>query len=97
MCIRDSNAAAAVLEKYIPEYVKEYERRNWKMFQTIDRVYDNSHARETLGWEPEHTFESSIRALAEDKDYRSNLTHVIGKKGYHSEVFENGPYPVGSF
>ena len=89
--------AASVLEKYFPEYVAEYERRGWKMFPSIGRVYDNSRARKILGWEPEYTFERAIRALSKDTDYRSSLTHDIGKKGYHDEVFEDGPFPVKGF
>lgn len=89
--------APGVLEKYFPEYAGEYERRNWRMFQTLDRIYDNTRAREVLGWKPEYTFARAISSLNQNKDYRSELTLEIGKKGYHSEVFEDGPYPVDSF
>ena len=89
--------APAVLEKYVPEYVEEYERRGWKMFQCLDRVYDNTSAREALGWEPRFTFERAIKRLSEDADYRSELSREVGMKGYHSEEFEDGPYPVASF
>jgi len=89
--------APAVLKRYFPQYVAEYERRNWQMFQTLDRVYDNTRAREILGWKPQFTFERAIDALGNDCDYRSAITLKIGKKGYHSEVFEDGPYPIGSF
>lgn len=89
--------APAVLERYMPEYVAEYARRNWKMFPTIDRVYDNSRARDILGWEPEFTFERAIRSLSEDASYRSQLSRDVGVKGYHSDNFLDGPYPVTSF
>ncbi len=89
--------ASAVLERYMPGYKEEYRRRGWKMFPTIDRVYDSSHAQQVLGWQPEYTFKRALQALCNDTDYRSPLTHDIGKKGYHSEVFEEGPYPVDSF
>lgn len=100
--IRDDAAelgidAPAVLKRHIPQYVEVYEQQGWKMFQSIDRVYDNSRAREKLGWEPEYTFERALQSLAQNTDYRSPLTHDIGHKGYHSKVFEDGPYPVDSF
>lgn len=87
----------AVLARRVPEYVDVYERRGWKMFQTLDRVYDNTSARKSLGWEPEFTFEKAIKLLGEDSDYRSELSRQVGMKGYHSEEFEDGPYPVDRF
>lgn len=89
--------AVSVLKKYVPEYVEEYKRRNWKMFQTLDRVYDNRLARDVLGWEPEFTFKNAINLLSANKDYRSELSQIIGAKGYHEKHFEDGPYPVTSF
>jgi UDP-glucose 4-epimerase len=89
--------AGAVLERYLPQYKTEYQRRGWKMFPSIDRVYDSSHAQQVLGWQPAYTFERALQALSNDADYRSPLTHEIGKKGYHDEVFDDGPYPVDSF
>ena len=89
--------AGAVLERYVPEYKAEYQRRGWKMFPTIDRVYDSSHAQQVLGWQPEYTFARALQRLSEDEDYRSPLTNEIGRKGYHNEVFQDGPYPVDGF
>ena len=89
--------APAVLEQYYPDYTKEYARRQWKMFPAIGRVYDNSKARQRLGWEPRYGFDHALKCLAQDKDFRSPLTHSIGKKGYHDDEFDEGPYPVGCF
>lgn len=89
--------APAVLERYVPEYVEEYARKGWKMFPTLDRVYDSSHAQKYLGWEPRYTFTRAISKLREGSDYRSELALLVGVKGYHSEEFKEGPYPVGSF
>jgi len=86
-----------VLERYIPEYLAVYERKGWKMFPTIDRVYDSSLAQNVLGWKPEYTFSRAIDKIGKGLDYRSDLTSLVGVKGYHSEEFEDGPYPVGSF
>lgn len=89
--------APSVLLRYVPEYLEEYERRGWRMYDSLDRVYDNTKARQVLGWEPEYTFGKAIELLAEGLDYRSELSRLIGKKGYHSETFSDGPYPVGGF
>ena len=89
--------ASAVVARYFPNYIEQYERRGWRMFETLGRVYDNSRAREILGWRPFYTFERAIEMLASDQDYRSPITHEIGAKGYHAETFTDGPYPVTGF
>jgi UDP-glucose 4-epimerase len=89
--------APSVLERYVPDYVVEYARRNWRMFPTIGRVYDNSHARKILGWEPAYNFETAIKGICAGVDYKSELAREIGKKGYHDREFEDGPYPINNF
>lgn len=89
--------APEVLQRYVPEFLEEYRRRGWTMFQAIGRVYDNTRARQKLGWEPEYTFQHAIQLLRSNSDYRSKLAQDVGSKGYHSEVFEDGPYPVTGF
>lgn len=89
--------AVAVLEKYVPNFAKEYERRNWTMAPILERVYDNSLARELLGWQPEYTFEKAVKLLSENQDYRSELAILVGAKGYHDQKFDDGPYPVIRF
>ncbi|MFK7855006.1 MAG: NAD-dependent epimerase/dehydratase family protein [Granulosicoccus sp.] len=92
-----SQDVSAVLRRYVPEFEEQFERRNWTMFPTLDRVYDNSLAREQLGWEPRFTFQAAINSLKADQDHRSELARAVGAKGYHSEKYKDGPYPVGSF
>jgi len=86
--------AAGVLKKWVPEYESEYERRGWKMFPRIDRVYVNERARKDLGWEPRYDFRYILGRLKAGEDWRSPLARVIGSKGYHAKVFADGPYPV---
>ena len=86
-----------VLERYVPTYADLYASKRWKMFPTLGRVYDNSRARNLLGWEPKYTFANAIDMLIQGADYRSELTHKIGRKGYHEIKFDDGPYPVSSF
>ena len=85
-----------VVEKYAPEFVSLYEHLGWTMFAEADRVYVNDRARQQLGWEPVYTFKHALELLAAGQDWRSPLTHKIGVKGYHDEVFEDGPYPLES-
>ena len=90
--LRDN--APAVLRRRVPDYEEEYARRGWRMFPGIDRIYDNTRARADLGWRPRHDFAAAIDRLRQDSDPRSALARLVGSKGYHSEVFAEGPYPV---
>ena len=87
--------APAVVRKRIPTYEAEYERRGWKMFPSIGRVYVNERARQELGWQPTYDFNYILSRLRAGEDMRSPLARLIGSKGYHAEVFTEGPYPVG--
>jgi UDP-glucose 4-epimerase len=86
--------APEVVHRHVPAYAEEYARRGWKMFQDIGRVYDNSRARRELGWQPRTDFAALIERLRRGEDARSELARSIGLKGYHEEIFENGPFPV---
>ncbi len=86
--------APAVLQRRVPEYVDEYGRRGWKMFPGIDRVYVNEWARRELGWTPKYDFKFILGRLRVDADPRSELARAVGSKGYHAEVFAEGPFPV---
>ena len=86
--------APAVLKRRVPDFAAEYERRGWRMFPRIDRVYVNAHARNTLGWQPRYDFRTLLSSLRADEPAGSALARDIGSKGYHAEVFADGPYPV---
>jgi UDP-glucose 4-epimerase len=86
--------AAAVVGRRCPRFVDEYDRRGWKMFPGIDRVYVNDRARHELGWQPEYDFARVVDLLAAGEDYRSPLAKAVGSKGYHAEMFADGVYPV---
>ena len=64
------------------------------MFPSIDRVYVNERARKELGWLPRYDFHSIIDRLKKGEDVRSPLAQLVGSKGYHSQVFADGPFPV---
>jgi UDP-glucose 4-epimerase len=86
--------APRVVRQRVPECEAEYERRGWKLFPSIDRVYVNERARKELGWLPRYDFNSIIERLKAGDDMRSPLARLIGSKGYHARVFSEGPYPV---
>jgi UDP-glucose 4-epimerase len=86
--------APAVVKRYAPGYEAEYRRRGWSMLPTIERVYVNELARTQLGWQPRYDFNSIIRRLRAEEDFLSPLARTVGSKGYHAEVFTEGPYPV---
>jgi UDP-glucose 4-epimerase len=86
--------APAVLRRRVPEYVDEYARRGWSMFPAIDRVYSNERARRELGWQPRYDFARVVASLRANEEFLSPLARAIGKKGYHDQVFADGPFPV---
>jgi UDP-glucose 4-epimerase len=86
--------AARVVRQRVPEYEAEYDRRKWKLFPSIDRVYVNERARNELGWMPRYDFQSIIDRLKKGDEVRSPLAQLVGSKGYHAQVFSDGPFPV---
>ena len=86
--------APRVVRHYFPDYEREYDRRGWRMFPTIDRVYVNERARAELGWTPRHNFADIVERLRANVSLRSSLAVAVGSKGYHETHFAEGPYPV---
>jgi UDP-glucose 4-epimerase len=87
--------APRVVRRYFPDYEAAYARRGWKMLPRIDRVYVNAKARAELGWQPRYDFRTLLDRLVAGEDVRSPLARLVGSKGYHAEIFTDGPYPVG--
>jgi UDP-glucose 4-epimerase len=86
--------ASAVVARLFPDQPAEYAQRQWRMFETLDRVYVNERARLELGWQPRHDFRSMLDRLKRQQDPTSALAREIGIKGYHARAFDEGPYPV---
>lgn len=86
--------AAAVVTRLFPEYQGLYATRNWKMLPTIDRVYVNEKARKELDWQPHYDFKKMLDLMKTGKELQSELSQIVGSKGYHMEAFSEGPYPV---
>jgi UDP-glucose 4-epimerase len=60
----------------------------------MGRVYVNQLTRSELAWEPKYDFRHVLECLRENRDFRSALARVVGKKGYHDRSFGEAPYPV---
>ena len=86
--------APAVVRSLFPDYEEAYRRRNWKMLPGIDRVCVNRRARAELGWAPRFDFRHVLDCLKRGEEVISPLASVVGRKGYHAQSFEEGPYPV---
>ena len=84
----------AVVARRVPGFEAEYARRGWRIFPGIERVYDNTLAREELGWQPRYDFAHVLQCLRADEDPRSPLARAIGSKGYHAGAYSDGLYPV---
>lgn len=75
--------AQRVVKRIFPDYEPEYARRDWKMFPDIDRVYVNNRARKELDWRPSYDFRHVLDKLKAGSDPRSDLSKIVGSKGYH--------------
>lgn len=87
-------SAPAVVGRLVPGFEAAYARAGFQMFDDIERVYVNDKARRVLDWQPQFNFDHVVDCLAAGRDPRSPLAVAIGSKGYHDEVFVDGPYPV---
>jgi hypothetical protein len=83
-----------VVRRLFPGFEREYARRGWRMFPSIDRIYVNARAREDLGWRPRHDFCSVLAQLQAGGEGRSALAEAVGFKGYHAGRFADGMYPT---
>ena len=83
-----------MLRRLFPAYQQEYERRGWKMFPSLDRVYVNALARRELDWEPRWNFGFILERLLAGRDFRSPLACAVGFKGYHAGEFDRQMYPT---
>ncbi len=77
--------APSVVRRLFPDYEQVYVGRGWTMLPSIDRVYDNTRARNELGWKPRHDFAHALDSLRVGKDPRSPLALSVGAKGYHAK------------
>ena len=84
--------APAVVRRLFPDQEAEYQRRGWRMFGHVDRVYVNARARADLGWAPRYDFRRVLDLLKADEDPRSPLARAIGAKGYHAK--STGVYTI---
>jgi UDP-glucose 4-epimerase len=71
-----------VVAALFPRYAQLYELVGWRMFDRIDRVYDNRLARRELDWRPRYGFARVLAALEAGEDFRSPLARSVGSKGY---------------
>ncbi|EME84507.1 uncharacterized protein MYCFIDRAFT_134557 [Pseudocercospora fijiensis CIRAD86] len=79
----DSNAPEAI-KATVPKHAEMLVQHGWKLPDRLDRVYDSSKAVRDLEWRPKYTFEHAVELISQGFDYRSDLTHRIGKRGYHA-------------
>ncbi len=75
--------APGVVKRLIPGYETVYLQKGWKMFPVIDRVYVNEKAKKDLGWRPDNNFQRILEKLKMNEYPFSQLTKIIGSKGYH--------------
>ncbi|EXA54605.1 hypothetical protein FOVG_02024 [Fusarium oxysporum f. sp. pisi HDV247] len=81
-----------VFEAVAPECVQVFKDKGWSHLKRIDRVYDSTKAVEELEWKPEFTFKKVVELVGEGKEWKSELTGKVGKRGYHA--VSHGVYTV---
>ncbi len=86
--------APLVVGKRAPAYLEIYNQLGWTMFDKIDRVYINEAARTDLHWQPKYDFGYILKCLQNGVYPISTIAELVGSKGYHSQTFSDGPYPV---
>src|ERR1700735_1467363 len=72
-CARLRVDAPAIVSLRAQGWEDEYSRRGWRMFPSIDRVYDNALARRDLGWRPLWDFAAIVERLRATGDIRGTL------------------------
>ena len=84
-CAQLLSDAPFVVSRYFPSYRSLYAARGWKMAQSIDRVYDSSHAERRLGFRCKTGFAEILASLSE-RPYASSycLTCVLISTCLHS-------------
>jgi UDP-glucose 4-epimerase len=82
--------APAVVARRFGDFERVYATVGWRMFPSIERVYDNGRARRDLGWAPRYDFGHALELLAAGREARSELAIAVGAKGYHAVT--TGPY-----
>nr|WP_279382644.1 NAD(P)-dependent oxidoreductase [Acanthopleuribacter pedis] len=90
----DLKTDPAKVVQRVADYGPFFKKQGWRMFPSIDRVYVNTKAREALGWTPRYDFQAMLARLQAGDPLQTPLAQVLGKKGYHKETFEDGPFPV---
>jgi UDP-glucose 4-epimerase len=83
--------APAVVRRLFPDYEAIYARRGWRMFGSIERVYDNERARRELGWRPRYDFGAALARVRAGEPHSSPLAAAVGAKGYGHPYPARGP------
>lgn len=93
-CARLRKDAPGLLQVRVPDMARIYAKAGYRMFPTIDRVYDNSAARADLNWQPGYDFATVLQQIEAGQLIGSDLTRQVGIKGYHGQAFADGLYPT---
>jgi nucleoside-diphosphate-sugar epimerase len=87
----DSEAEEVYCE-CVPGIKEVFREQGWTFLLRLDRVYDSGKAVRELGWEPVYTVRNAVEKIAQGKEWRSELTFRVGRKGYHA--VSTGVYTV---
>ena len=86
--------AAGLLRQTFPQAEALFAARGWRLPETLGRVYDSRLAKKALKWSPRISFEHLLLQMKEEAPLGSSLAREVGSKGYHTQIFKDGPYPA---
>lgn len=84
--------AAAVFARRAPRAAQVWARRGWRFPTRLDRVYDNTRAREELGWRPTYDLTTIADMVAADDTVRTPLARLVGSKEYVHSGYHRGTF-----
>lgn len=76
--------APAVIRRYFPDVDEVYQRRGWRLPQSIGRVYDSAHAERSLGFRCQTDFAAVLEAAR--RDAVLPFTHDASYAGPQADV-----------
>lgn len=86
--------APAVIQQRVPQLEAQFNALGWQLFPVIERVYVNAAAQRDLDWTPHYDIGEMMANISQGKLPRSPVSRQIGSRGYHDQVFSDGPFPV---
>lgn len=84
--------AASVFARRAPRAAAVWAERGWRFPNRLDRVYDNSRARQELGWQPRFDLTAIAEVVSDDGTARTPMARLVGSKDYAYSTYHLGEF-----